>query len=246
MQATEGKPARYREIASYLSDLVSKSRPGDRLPSDADLCRRFGVSRMTARQAVQLLVNEGRVERRRGQGTFVATPRIPHVLGSPLSFTASMQRRGLRASSVILQFGRIDPSPEDTATLALEPGERPILLERLRLADGIPMAIERAVIAPFCEQVLEEDFSNASLHAAFERLGHIPTKALTHVSARRVRARERSLLQLPSSGVVMCERQAISDQHGVPLEHTETCYAAERYEFEAELRRSSDAGSERP
>ena len=66
MAQAAGKQARYQEIAAYRSGLVAKLEPGDRLPSDSELCERFGVSRMTARQAVQLLVNEGTVVRRRG------------------------------------------------------------------------------------------------------------------------------------------------------------------------------------
>src|SRR5918998_493342 len=86
---------RYTEIASYLRGLVADAAPGARLPSDAQLCERFGVSRMTARHAVQQLVTQGLVYRRRGQGTFVAERPVPRLLGSPLSFTESMRRRGL-------------------------------------------------------------------------------------------------------------------------------------------------------
>jgi GntR family transcriptional regulator len=242
MRSAVQKPARYREIAAYLSELVSEGEPGDRLPSDAELCERFGVSRMTARHAVQLLVAEGRVVRRRGRGTFIATRRVARMLGSPLSFTESMRRRGCEASSQVLALGSTDPSPEDVEALGLDPGERPVLLERLRLADGVPMAIETAVITPRCADVLEEDLSTGSLHDAFERLGHVPARALAQVTARRVRSRERDLLDLPGSGVVVTERRVIFDQEGLPLEHTETCYAAERYQFEAVLYRHDGTG----
>ena len=228
---------RYEEIAAYVAGLVSERQPGDRLPSDAELCARFGVSRMTARHAVQQLVNQGLVDRRPGLGTFVSARRIPRRLGSPLSFTESMRERGLAATSVIIRAGPIDPDPDDVAALGLASGERPVLLERLRLADGVPMAIERAVIAPACAAVLDEDLATSSLHAAFEAMGHRPAKALATVSARRARAAERELLRLPSAGVVLCERRVISDEAGMPLEHTETRYAAERYEFEAVLYR---------
>jgi GntR family transcriptional regulator len=91
---SESTAPRYRQIAEHLRTLVDDGDPGDRLPSDADLCAQFGVSRMTARQAVDLLLAEHLVVRHRGQGTFVADRPVPRLLGSPLSFTASMRRRG--------------------------------------------------------------------------------------------------------------------------------------------------------
>ncbi len=233
--------ARYQEIATFLAELVATRAPGDLLPSDAELCARFGVSRGTARQAVQQLVAEGRVVRRRGQGTYVAAPRIPRLLGSPLSFTESMRRRGLTATSQMLEAGEIRPSAEDVVALEIDEFSRAFLLERLRLADGVPMAIERAVITPRCAAVLDEDLAVVSLHEAFERLGHRPSIALATVSARLATARERALLDLPARGVVLCERRVISDQDRTPLEHTETRYAAERYEFETVLYRQEPA-----
>lgn len=234
---TESTPA-YLEIAGYLRELVGTSEPGDRLPSDADLCEHFSVSRMTARQAVQLLVNEDLVYRRRGKGTFVAPRTVPRLLGSPLSFTENMRRRGLRASSRSLHSGMVALEPAEARALGLSPGERAALLERLRLADDQPMAIERALVTPSCAAVLDDDLERGSLHAAFERLGRIPMQAHSRVSARRVTARERELLELAPGEVVLLERRIISDQNGVPLEYTETRYAASRYEFEAVLRRN--------
>jgi GntR family transcriptional regulator len=232
---------RYLEIADYLRRLIAASRPGDRLPSEAELCERFGVSRMTVRQAVQLLANERLLVRRRGEGTFTAPRVVARLLGSPLSFTESMRRRGLRASSRMLHAGWIDPSPEDRAALRLPVGSRAIVVERLRLADDQPMAIERVVAPPTCAGILEEDLVGGSLHDAFERLGRIPTRAQARVSARPASDIERRLLGLDPDGVVLSERRTIDDQDGVPIEHTETLYAAERYEFEAVLQRGDHA-----
>jgi GntR family transcriptional regulator len=232
---------RYQEIAEYLRRLIAASRPGDRLPSEAILCDRFGVSRMTVRQALQVLANEHLLVRRRGEGTFAAPRVVARLLGSPLSFTESMRRRGLRASSRLLHAGWIEPSVEDRAALHLPIGSRAIVVERLRLADDRPMAIERVVAPPSCAAILEDDREGGSLHDAFERRGRIPTRAQARVSARRATDIERRLLGLDPDGVVLSERRTIDDQDGVPIEHTETLYAAERYEFEAVLQRGADA-----
>lgn len=228
---------RYEQIARYLRTLVAARAPGDRLPSDAELCQRFSVSRMTARQAVQVLVNEGLCYRRRGLGTFVAPRPVPRLLGSPLSFTESMRRRGLRATSRVLVAEVREADPEDVAALGLNEGDRVAVLERLRLAEEVPMAIERAVLVPELAPVLAEDLEHGSLHAAMEQLGRVPTRSHSRVTARLATATERRLLELGPRDVLLCERRVILDQHGRPLEHTETRYAARRYVFEAVLRR---------
>ena len=235
---TTRTPARYEEIADHLRRLVASSSPGDRLPSDAELCEHFGVSRMTARQAVQTLANERLLYRTRGQGTFVASRPVPRVLGSPLSFTDSMRSRGMSAASEILASGTVEPSAAEAKALGLPFGESALVLERLRLADGTPMAIERVVFAPRCAVVLGADLERGSLHHAFEANGWIPTRADAEVTARPATARERRLLHLEEP-VVLVERRTITDQDGAPLEHTETVYAAERYVFAAVLHRDA-------
>lgn len=228
---------RYEEIARFLRSEIASAVPGARLASESELCEKFGVSRMTARAALQILDNEGLIVRKRGRGTFVASRPVPRLLGSPLSFTESMRRRGLTASSRLLAAGEVEPTQEDEEALGLVDGERPLLLERLRIASDVPMAIERAILHPSLREVLDEDLAVGSLHTALEGMGRIPTRAQAWVSARVADSRERKLLDLDEPAVLLAERRVITDQKGMPLEHTETCYAAERYTFEAVLRR---------
>jgi GntR family transcriptional regulator len=238
--ASDGNQPRYERIARYLRELIAGAEPGRRLPSDAELCERFGVSRMTARHAVDQLARDGLLYRRRGQGTFVASRPVPRVLGSPLSFTESMRRRGVAASSRLLLSEIMTPTPDESETLRLGPDDRVVVIERLRLADGIPMALERAVLIPSLVSVLEADLENGSLHAAMDRSGRIPSRSHAQVMARPATLNERRLLDLARSGVVLCERHLISDEDGVPLEYTDTRYAAERYVFEVVLYRDDN------
>lgn len=229
-------PARYEQIAAHLRKLVAESEPGDRLPSEAELCEHFGVSRMTARQAVQLLTADGLVERIRGAGTFVREHPVPRDLGSPLSFTGSMRARGMQASSRTLQWDEIDPDQDERDALGLSAEDGAHVLERLRLADGTPMAIERVVMPSDLAAVLGDGFQEGSLHDAFHRSGHQPTEAHAEVSARRATKRERDLLDLSSGGIIITERRTIYDENGRALERTQTHYAANRYSFRAILR----------
>lgn len=233
---TSRHPTRYEEIAAYLRGLIAEREPGDRLPSEAELCRRFDVSRMTARHAVQTLEREHLLHRKRGKGTFVSPRPVPRLLGSPLSFTESMQRRGKRATSEILELGYGPPSEGDVKALEIAADDVVGILERIRYADGIPMAIERAVIGPSCADVITT-IEDGSLHSAFEATGRIPRRASAQVDARKATARERRLLELDADGVVLCERRVIYDRDDTPLEHTETRYAADRYVFDVTMYR---------
>ena len=235
-----GSGPRYLEIADYLRELVANAEPGERLPSDAELCERFDVSRMTARQAVMVLANEHLLERKRGSGTFVSARRVPRALGSPLSFSESTRLRGMVPSSRVLRAGPAEITGEVAAVFGVAESAPAIVLERLRLADNIPMAIEHAIIPADDSGLLDEDLTTGSLHAAFERAGRVPTRALAEVGARMATKRERDLLELPANGVILTEVRTIFDQHDAPLEHTSTFYAAERYAFSAVLYRDDE------
>lgn len=229
--------ARYEEIAAFLRGLIEGAEPGALLPSDAELCERFGVSRMTARHAVQVLANERLLHRERGRGTFVSARPIPRLLGSPLSFSESTRQRGKTPSSTIVFAGMAAPDDGDVKALEIAADDEVGVLERIRFADGVPMAIERAVITPACAGVVHT-VGDGSLHAAFEGMGRVPARAQAHVTARQATKLEHERLRLAAGDVVLCERRIIFDQNGVPLEHTETRYAAERYVFEVTMFRS--------
>ena len=246
MGAVERQPApaaaRHEQIAGHLRRLVAGASPGDRLPSDAELCEQFGVSRMTARQAVQTLANERLLYRQRGRGTFVAAPQIPRVLGSPLSFSASTRRRGMEPGSTVLASGRRPATPDEAQALRLAADDLVVMVDRVRLADGVPMAIEHAAVHPSCAFVLDGDLEQGSLHDSFADHGRTVAAAIARVASRRATAVERRLLELAGDGVVLTERRTIVDQDDQPLEHTETVYAVERYTFEAVLRSAEEDG----
>jgi GntR family transcriptional regulator len=234
-QMTARQPARYEQIADHLRGLIARAEPGDRLPSEADLCEQFGVSRMTARQAVQLVAVDGLVDRRRGAGTFVRAGTVPRDLGSPLSFSEGMRARGMTPSSRTLAWERIEPTSDERDALGIGPGEQIYALERLRLADGTPMAIERAALPQSLARAVEREGEFTSLHDLFTRLGRTPSRAHAEVTAQRATKRQRQLLDLPNGGIVIMERRTIFDQHGEPLERTVTWYASNRYSFRAVL-----------
>jgi len=225
----------YLVIEHELRRMIASGQPGDQLPSDAELCVRFGVSRMTARQAVQRLATEGLLYRVSGRGTFVAQDPVHRRINTLLSFTDEMARRGLTVRSRVLDSGVRTGMDGETLALQLTPGSRIAILRRLRLVDGIPMAIEYARLPAVCVSVLDEDLASGSLFSALERLGRVPTRAFGTLTADGAEAREAALLEVSPGTALLVERRTILDQRDAPVEYTESRYVGERYRFDIEL-----------
>ena len=126
---------RYHEIERALRLRVDRLAPGDALPSDAMLCDEFGVSRMTARGAMQALVRDGLAVREPGRGTFVAEPRSHRHAAALPSFTLEMRRRGHTPTSRLLRCAVREPSAQQRADLALLPAACVVEVRRLVLDD---------------------------------------------------------------------------------------------------------------
>jgi GntR family transcriptional regulator len=191
---------RYREIERYLRAQVEGAPPGAPLPSEAELCERFSVSRMTVRQALQELTNDGLVE-----------------------------RRGVQATSRLLSAGMDEPRRPEAIDLGLAPDSQVVRIVRVRLADGVPVALEDAALVPELRDVLEEDLGGGSLHDALERRGVVATRATGTITARLARASETELLDLGPQSALLVELRVLFDQEGRVFERTETRYVADRY-----------------
>lgn len=223
---------RYYEIEQALREIIARSQPSDPLPSESELCAQFNVSRMTARHAMQRLVQEGLIYRVTGRGSFVAMPHVHRQANTLTSFTAEMTRRGKTPSSRIVRAEVTDPTPEDRASLRLPRGAPVVIVERVRLADGIPVARERAAFPERCRPVLDADLKTGSLHQALLELGTIPTRGRATLTSTAATERDAELLDVDEGRPLLVERRIIRDQRDEPLEYTESRYAGDRYLLE--------------
>ena len=161
MSALDHRP-QYRQIESALRRRIASLQPGARLPSDSQLRTEFGVSRMTARNAMQLLAEDGLIERQPGRGSFVTEAPARRHANRLMTFTDEMIRTGRSPSSRVLDR-RIRPSTADeSADLGIPPHQPVVHLRRLRLADGLPVALESTVLlGSYARPVMEADLSHA-------------------------------------------------------------------------------------
>jgi GntR family transcriptional regulator len=134
----------YHQLKQVLQEDIEQGlyQPGGRLPSEPELVRQYGVSRITVRQALDGLEAEGRVVRRHGKGTYVAEPRIEQPLVRLTDFVEDMQQAGQHPSSRVLALVHEPARPTIAKALNLASGTEVVRLDRLRLADERPIAID--------------------------------------------------------------------------------------------------------
>ena len=227
---------RYRTIEQAIRQRLAKLSPGAELPSDAQLCREFGVSRMTARHAMNRLLQEGLVYRIPGRGTFVGEAPTHRRANSLLSFSNEMRRQGRSPSSRVLGRALRTPTREEAARLQLKDGEKVLWLRRIRLADEHPIAVESARLnRRVAAAVLAANLERESLHTVLVRAGFLPTKGRATIASEPATADDARWLKMRKGDPMLVERRIIVDQEGRPLEFTESRYPADRYALDVDF-----------
>lgn len=234
----------YLQIADGLRERVAALGPGARIPSEPQLARDWGVSRFTVAKAVEQLVDEGLITRRQGSGTFVAEAPLRRAPGYLLSFTEAVEAAGHIASHQLLEFG---PSAWEPG-LPYAQGAPVLLLDRLRLVDGIAVARHRSLIAAdlasrvglTAEVVSRPDFS---LYRHYDENGLSVASATERLVACPASERDRALLGLTGDAVVVAVTRHSFAADGTPLDAVDAIYDARRYSYEALLVRQHHPGN---
>ncbi|MGW7259113.1 GntR family transcriptional regulator [Streptomyces sp. NPDC054834] len=220
---------RYYQIEQALRRRIAEQQPHDPLPSETELCAEFGVSRMTARAAMQKLVGEGLVYRVSGRGTFVAEPPTHRNAESLVRFSEEMRRKGRKASSRLISATIRVAADEEINRLLLKKPAHVVEINRVRSADDVPTALERAVFPGELSDLVRVDFTVASMHEALVSLGRVPTRGHSSVRADVADETEAGHLDIAPGAALLVETRLILDQDGRPLEWAESRYVGDRY-----------------
>jgi GntR family transcriptional regulator len=216
---------------------AGKYSTDERLPSERELCEKFGVSRMTARQALKGLERDGLVFSRVGKGTFISEPKIDQQLRSLTGFSQEISTRGARPSSIVLSAQIIPANAHLASVLKLMEGAEVVELSRLRLSNELPLCIEIAHIPHYlCSNILKNDFTRDSLYAIFQRdYGYRLTKAEQIMEASLASPRELEILQMTAPASVLHIERMTYNQNDVLLEYVVSAYRGDRYKFHLTL-----------
>jgi GntR family transcriptional regulator len=238
---TRTKRPVYGQLNARLRALIrgGEFKPGDKFPSERQLGERFGISRVTANKAVSHLVAEGALEYRKGIGTFVRGGMIDYDLGALVSFTDKAEAAGRQPSTQVLRFEKMraaQAGSEVLGALRVSPHEEVYYIERLRMADRIPVILERRyLVARFCAE-LEKTAVKGSLYAALtERFKLEVVGADEVIRARAIPASDALLLGVAdgTAGLQVMSVGYLSG--GVPLWWETTLYRGDAYEFHNRL-----------
>lgn len=233
MSIQEGIPVpKYYRLKESLRDKIEAEglEEGQLIPSERELCETYGVSRMTARQAVKELVSEGVLYREQGRGTFVAGKKLQHETAHLTSFTQDMGERGMKVSSRVLEIEVEDASSSVSRSLNVEPGERIIRLQRVRYADGEPMAMETShLLYDMAKGILDADLERASLYKELGRLGVRIAKAEQSYEATLVNDSEAGYLRVPAGSAALLIKRVTFDPQDRPFEYVKSVYRGDRY-----------------
>lgn len=229
----------HEQVRLHIEKLIADRalEPGSKLPTESDLANGLNVSRSTVRNALKTLEEQGRIERTPGRGTIVREARLGQLLGRLTGFTEEMKLRGLTPSSRLVQAIRTTPSAPVKALLRLE-NEPVWQLQRVRCADGEPIAIESLYISG--SLLAENDVTalrDGSLYDLLDRRGRAPVSSEQSVEAALANPEDAALLNIePGRAVLQFERLSF-DAAGEPLEYVISTYRGDKYRVYVLLRK---------
>ena len=212
-------------------------KPDSMIPSEVQLAKELGISRMTVNKALNELVREGYLFRRQGKGTYVAERRLEYGFFRVTSFNRDMRERGLVPGTKVLKKRVMVASQEVREALQLPPRERVIYVMRLRLANGEPLMLEhRYLNLSLCRPLLEEPLDKESIHDLLIRKYNLPlTRVKQYLEAVALRPAEARLLRVkPYSPALLIHRVTFTEEQ--PVTMVKYLYRGDKYRFYADFK----------
>jgi len=234
------------ETRERVLDLIEQLAVGDAIPSERQLSSDLGVSRLTVRAALDDLVREGLLVRRRGSGTFVSEPKIAQEL-TMTSFTEDMRRRGMVPASRTLDLRTVPAGAHLGRLLKVSPSEPVVVIIRLRLADRETMAIETLhVRESLIPGLTAADLEQQSFYELLEaRYGVSIASGIQTIEPTVTNEDESSGLGVPLHSPAFLFERTTQTREGAVVEYVRSIYRGDRYRLVTELNRRESRPSRR-
>ncbi|MBP2473597.1 GntR family transcriptional regulator [Crossiella equi] len=232
-----GRIPRYYAVKVQLRAVIEELGPGSMLPSERELAERFGVSRVTLRQAVGELVLEGKLQRKHGSGTSIAPPKLTQPL-SLSSYTEGMRKQGVRPGRNVITVERLAADAGLAADLRIGQGAPVVHIERVLLADEERVGLESTYLSEERYPTLLEVFEpTGSLYACLqERLGVVFAEADERLETVLATPREALLIGTNPALPMLLLHRVSADPSGAPIERVRSLFRGDRFSFVTKLR----------
>lgn len=229
----------YYQIAQQIKIYIENKglQEGAVIPTERELCQAFSVSRMTVRQAVEVLVGEGLLNRQRGRGTFVSAPKACQQLTKLSSFTNDTLARGMVPTSRIISCQAMPASPLVAEKLNVETGEVVVQLARVRYANGQPQGHEKAnLLYSVASPLLTMNLANSSLYKTLQDVcGLELLRASQRIEAKICADKICRYLNVPVGSMVFNLQRTTYSSKEKAFEYTEANYRTDKICFNVEL-----------
>ncbi|MCT6822605.1 MAG: GntR family transcriptional regulator [Apilactobacillus sp.] len=228
----------HNSIKKNIED--GKWKLGSRIPSERQLSAEFNVSRMTLRQAIQTLVDEGILDQRVGSGTYVSNQKVQEKMSGVTGFSDIMIAQGKHPSSKTVSYHMLEPSLSEIEKLNISENDKVLRMERIRYGDNIPICFEIATVPEkFIDGLSKEDVSHSFYASLKEKKGLTPKVSRQNVSATLASERIAEFLDVKKGDAILLLRQVTELQNGEPFEYVRTQYVGERFEFYLDSKKST-------
>lgn len=193
-------------------------KPGDKIMTEAEMAKEYGVSLITVRKAVGSLMEKGLVVRKQGKGTFVTKPKYSRNMKKLQSFTEMCEQMGVKPGAQVLENRLIMADKKVADRLGIEPGSNVVYISRLRLADGEPVQVEKSYFPLKYAFLLEEDLNNGSMFECLkEKAGAKVASSEKMIELCRATAEEAALMDVKKRDYLLFVKSTAYDENGEPM-----------------------------
>jgi len=213
---------KYYQLKEALRELIANAQPDQLIPSEAELCDAYQISRTTVRKALNDLLHEGLLYTVQGKGTFVSNQKLRSFWAQTTrGFAEEMAQRGYQLTTRVLSLITLSASDTVASSLDIQPGEQVYQIVRQRFLDQQPFDLVTTYLpADLCPGLEQEDFSHLSLYTLLQTRYHIRlASGIRLVESDLCTPQESDLLRVPAGSPILVVRSVLRDDRGRPVEY---------------------------